>query len=559
MKKLYIYIILLLSIGTISCEDTPEAKRSAQVETLEVVDITDFSAMCRGRIIDEGSGTVSRYGIELDGGSGYVKHFRTEISGNNFGVQLTGLSQNTLYRYRAYIDDGTVQYGEEKQFTTQSGVQFSASIDPISITRNSAIVDFTSVVDRSKEWGVYYSESEATTGDPVKKESSQASIIIEGLKNNTTYHILPYVVSNNSETFFLEKSSFTTTDNSGNSGPDVHNMHPISQLRHVKYQVVKRVEPFLTAYNRAISDADLSIDLEQQEKAMSDFYVPGYYGNEKAHRAAAKNLTDDSYGAYVNALAFRLSGDKKYAEKAVYFLNAWSNKNTTYSGPDGALTMTRAGSGLVIAAELMTGTKEWSAAERNQFSHWVINVYQRAGNSIRNRQNNWADWGRYASILSASFTENRAAANENIRLMKSDLFVKIAPDGHMPEEVPRGVTGTWYTYFSLSPLTASAWIANNITGENLFALESGEGASIKKAVDYILYYSINPSEWPWYDNPERGTPNKWPGNLVEALYGIYKDQSYISYVSGSRPIVYNDHHFTWTFPTLMPLSLTGYE
>lgn len=562
MEKYNRYLILLLSIIIVSCTDKEETIRPAMVETLEVVDITDQTAMAKGRITDRGSGPISELGIELNDGNGYVQYYRTVISSNEFGVQFTGLSPDKTYRYRAYANGGTVHLGEEKQFTTRPASPSIASTDPISITLNSAIVDFTRVVGRYKEWGVHYSETDATTADPSKKESAQASIIIDGLKPNTKYNILPYLVDNQSQTIYLEKFSFTTTPLLSNG---VHNTHPIVQLRHVKYNIARRVEPFLMAYGRLIRDADEIIDQEEEENAVADFHVPGYYGNEEAHRAAVASLVGDSYASYANALAYRLSGDKKYGEKAIYFLNAWSSKNKKYSGADGHLAMTRAGSGLMIAAELMSGTELWSAAEHNQFKYWVIDVYEKAGNAIRFKVNgttilnNWADWGRYASILSASFTENRAEVDENIRLIKSDLFNKISSDGHMPHEVSRGGTGTWYTYFSLSPLTAALWIAYNITGENIFTLESAQGASIKKAVDYLLYYSKNPTEWPWDPNPERGSPQKWPGNLVEALAGIYNDPAYRSYVAGSRPVVYNDHHFTWTFPTLMPLSLTGYE
>ncbi len=562
MRKYNQYLVLLLSILAVSCADRPETISPTLVETLGVSDITDQTALVKGRIKSQGSGTVSRVGIELNDGNGYVKHYRTLISGNEFGVQLTGLTFNKTYRYRAYVEDGTTQFGEERQFTTLTGLPSVASTDPVSITLNSAIVDFTHVVGRYKEWGIHYSETGATTADPAKKETAQASIIIDGLKPNTTYNILPYLVDNQSQTIYLEKFSFTTTPLSSNG---VHNMHPIAQLRYVKYNVARRVDPYLKAYSRLIHDADEIIDLGQQANAVADFNVPGYYGNEEAHRAAVASLVKDSYAAYANALAHRLSGDKRYGEKAVYFLNAWSSKNKKYSGADGELAMTRAGCGLVIAAELMSGTTLWSTAERNQFKYWIIDVYQKAGNSIRYSRNgtilvnNWSDWGRYASILSASFIEDSAEVNENIRLIKSDLFNKIAADGHMPHEVSRGETGTWYTYFSLSPMTAASWIAYNITGENIFTLESEQGASIKKAVDYILYYSKNPTQWPWDPNPERGTPQKWPGNLVEALDGIYNEPNYRSYVAGSRPIVYNDHHFTWTFPTLMPLSLTEYQ
>lgn len=565
MKKYNKYLILLLSmLIVVSCADSPETISQTQVETLEVVDITDQTAMAKGRITDRGNGSISRLGIELNDGNGYVQHSRTVMSGNDFGVQFTGLLPNKTYRYRAYVDDGTTQFGAEKQFTTVAGAPSVASVDPISITLNSVIVDFTHVVGRYKEWGVHFSETEATTTDPSKKEAAQASVIIDGLQPNTTYNILPYLVDNQSQTIYLEKFSFTTTPLLLTNS--VHNTHPIAQLRHVKYSVARKVEPYYTAYTKLIGEADDIINQEYQHNAVSHLEIPGYYSDKEGHVAANAALVNDSYAAYANALSFRLSGDKKYGEKAIYVLNAWANENKTYSGADGALSIARAASGLMIAAELMSDTELWSSPERNQFVSWVTNVYQKAGNSIRFKDtngnlilNNWADWGRYASILSASFTENRAEVDENIQMIKSDLFRKIAPDGHMPDEVSRGGTGTWYTYFSLSPLTAASWIAYNITGENLFALQSAEGASIKKAVDYILYYSRNPTEWPWDPNPERGAPQKWPGNLVEALYGVYNDADYRSYVVGSRPIIYNDHHFTWTFPTLMPLSLTGYE
>lgn len=561
MKKYNSYLVLLLFIITVSCTESPETILPTQVETLEVLDITDQTALAKARIRDQGTVPVSRLGIELNEGNGYVKHYRTIISGNEFAVQFTGLAANTTYRYRAYVEDGTTQYGEERQFTILPASPSIASIDPISITLNSAIVDFTLVVGRYKEWGVHYSETEATATEPSKKESAQAGIIIDGLKPNTTYDILPYLVDNQSQIVYLEKLSFTTTPLLSN-GSNVHNTHPIAQLRHVKYNVARRVEPYLTACGRLIRDADEIIDQEYQENAVADFHIPANSSDSEGHRAAVASLVNDSYAAYANALSFRLSGDKKYGEKAIYLLNAWANKNKTYSGTsggNGALAMTRSGCGLMIAAELMSGTELWSTAERNQFSYWIIDVYQKAGNSIRSRQNNWGDWGRYASMLSASFTENRAEVDENIQLIKSDLFDRIAPDGHMPHEVDRDRDGIWYTYFSLSPLTAASWIAYNITGENIFVLVSAQGASIKNAVDYILHYSINPNEWPWYTNPTKGTPSSWPGNLVEALNGIYNDPVYRNYVAGSRPIVYNDHHFTWTFPTLMPLSLTEYE
>ena len=556
MDILLKYIAFCLTVVAISC-DNPEAVILAKVETMQVLEVTDHTALCKGRIIDKGNSTIARYGIELDDGSGFKQFLRTMTSGNDFGVQFNNLVPNKTYKYRAFVDDGTMQYGSEKQFTTLPQMVSDVVIDPIMISENSAIVNFSRIAPY-KEWGVHYSETSATQNSSVKKENLQSDIILDGLKPNTKYDILPYVMDNNSNIIYLDKISFTTLDPSAVKVAGVHNMHPIEQLRFVKYSIVKRTEPYYTAYRSLIKEADLIIDNKQEHNAIENFYIPGYYQDPVTHRKNVAGMDSDAYAAYATALAYRLSGDKKYGEKSLYFLKAWYTINKAYSGYDGELALARSACGLLIAAELMNDTELWSVVERNQFNRWVVDVYQKSGNSIRNRKNNWADWGRYASLLSASITENRAEVNENVRLIKSDLFTKIAPDGHMPEEVGRNADGMWYTYFSLSPLTAASWIAYNITGENIFELESSEGASIKKAVDFLLYYVQRPSEWPWHENPTKGNPSKWPGNLVEALNGIYNNQAYSNYVAGSRPIIYKDH-FTWTFPTLMPLSLTDYK
>ena len=70
MKK---SIFLLIMIVLFSCNNNPvEDNRSAQVETLEVEQISDITGMCKGKITDKGTGTISQYGIELDDGNASV-------------------------------------------------------------------------------------------------------------------------------------------------------------------------------------------------------------------------------------------------------------------------------------------------------------------------------------------------------------------------------------------------------------------------------------------------------------------------------------------------------
>jgi len=338
--------------------------------------------------------------------------------------------------------------------------------------------------------------------------------------------------------------------------PHPSGMHPQAQLDFVKNKIKDKQQPYYDAYLQLISYADTAF--QHPAHALADFNVPGYYVDAINHRKNSLSLQSDAFDAYACALAYQLTGKKKYADESLKFLQSWADLNTKYSNADGSLVMAYSGTAMVISAELLSNYKGWKPADKEKFITWVKDVYRKSANEIRNRKNNWADWGRFGSILSAYFLDDTTEINENIRLIKSDLFDKIADDGHMPHETVRGNNGIWYTYFSLAPITAACWVAYNATGENLFTYAQSE-RSIKKAVDYLYYYNLHPEEWPWFKNPNRGTPAKWPGNLLEVLSDVYNDKRYAEYAAPARPVIYNLHHFAWTFPTLMTVDLGGYK
>ncbi|MEQ9437661.1 MAG: polysaccharide lyase family 8 super-sandwich domain-containing protein [Cyclobacteriaceae bacterium] len=332
-------------------------------------------------------------------------------------------------------------------------------------------------------------------------------------------------------------------------------MHPKAQIDFVKQQIQQQTQPYYDAYLQLRTYADSA--LQHPHHALADFSVPGYYVKPKVHRKNSKSLQSDSFDAYASALAYQLTGEQQYADKARDFLMAWANINTQYSEFDGSLVMAYSGTGMIMAAELLLTYEGWKASDKDQFFSWVTNVYRKATDEIRHRKNNWADWGRLGSILSAHLLDDTAQVAENIRLMRSDLFHKIAEDGHMPEEVRREKNGIWYTYFSLAPITAACWVALQTKGTDLFTLQEGD-KSIKSALDYLLYYQQHPDEWKWFENPNTGSPNTWPYNLMEAMHGIYGDEAYGDFAAEARPHSYPVHHFAWSFPTLMkPLRTYG--
>ena len=101
-----------------------------------------------------------------------------------------------------------------------------------------------------------------------------------------------------------------------------HSMHPLKQIAFVKKMIGRKQEPYHTAYVQLIRYAD-SIQ-QVTHHARNDFAVPGYYVKPEEHRANSLALQQDAFAAYCSALAYRLSGKKRYGEKACYFMNAWA-------------------------------------------------------------------------------------------------------------------------------------------------------------------------------------------------------------------------------------------
>jgi len=335
-------------------------------------------------------------------------------------------------------------------------------------------------------------------------------------------------------------------------------MHPQKQIDFVKSKVAKKVQPYDNAYLQLMYKVNQA--LTHPAHAVANFSIPGYYINSTMHINRSWPLQADSFDAYACALAYHLSGDQKlYADASLRFLNAWGYINKVYSDSDGPLVMSYAGTAMIMAGELLYNYDGWNPADKAQFFQWAKNVYLKAVTEIKTRANNWGDWGRLGTMLTAHLLDNSTAINETLSLIKSDIFHKIAQDGHMPEEVVREGGGIWYTYFSLAPMTAACWVAYQTTGENLFTNFSQGNASIKHALDYLYYYNIHPDQWPWYKNATAGSPSSWPGDLLEAMSSMYNDTTYVDYVQRARPVMYPSHHYAWTFPTLMRVQLGDYS
>ncbi|MEK8205349.1 carbohydrate-binding protein [Paenibacillus sp. FSL L8-0696] len=339
-----------------------------------------------------------------------------------------------------------------------------------------------------------------------------------------------------------------------------------SEFTVIKAKVTAGLSPWKEAYAVMMNDANLGLLVNSH--AVANWNVPGYYADPAGHIAAKGGFEQDTQAAYAAALAYRFTGDAKYAQKAVALMNSWATVNKSNGGTDAPLASAYIGVGMLNAADLLADYSGWSAADQTVFKNWVETVLMPKWNARLNDANNWGDWMMYAELAYYHYANNETAFNDLVTKLKQKIDQSIDSLGFLPAEATRGSNSMWYHFFALSPMTASAEIVLHATGENLYTWVSPSGKSLKKAVDNLFYYANGRyTEWP---NEYGGkqvyntfiNSNYFPLNMYEAMAEVYQNKDFEIYVSPYRPVGGNInedtgfyHNQAWVYPTLLRSSI----
>ncbi|MGP1909976.1 alginate lyase family protein [Metabacillus sp. JX24] len=301
--------------------------------------------------------------------------------------------------------------------------------------------------------------------------------------------------------------------------------------------------------------------LKRKASPVDFLYIPATYKDNRGHSIARKDITEDAYASYILGLAWKLTDQDIYAEKAIDILEQWSKKNNQISFKDDTpLVAANSGVGFIYSATLLRDYKKWNTS---QFQKWVEFTYLPTIQIARNKLNNWANWGNLASLAVYSYLEDDNKFNKEVKYTKELIIAQIDSNGKMEKEVVRKAKSMRYTFFALTPLTQSAYLIFNETGTNLFDLNSIEGKRMKTAFDKLYNAVENPSKWQYYTELDLEIPNlegdnNWPSSLIEAMSHIYPHENYDSILKQYRPILggyvanRGPHHLSWNFPTLLP-------
>jgi hypothetical protein len=226
-----------------------------------------------------------------------------------------------------------------------------------------------------------------------------------------------------------------------------------AQLDFIKAKVAAKQQPWLNAYNQMLGHSFLSQSRQPKPRATVEC---GSYSNPNN---GCTDEREDALAAYGNALAWYISGDAKYAQKAVQIMNAWAPVIKAHTNTNAPLQTGWAGASWPRAAEIIRYTYTgWAQADVDKFSAMLRTAYLPTLLQGSNSNGNWELTMMEAAVGISVFLNDRT--NYNAALTKFNgrvpAYVYISSDGAYPKAAPG------------SGLTTRAQIVSYWQGQNTF-------------------------------------------------------------------------------------------
>lgn len=314
----------------------------------------------------------------------------------------------------------------------------------------------------------------------------------------------------------------------------------------LKRAVENQQEPQFSAFQRVMEEADAN--LERPSNAPSHWHVPGFYVDAEGHKQSKNGLRDDANNAYAMALAYRMTGEQKYADSALRLINSWATEVKTYSlEDDSTLSFSYHFPSMIYAASLLRENVGWQQDEQNNFELF-LREKALALNSM-DKENNWGNWGLALVASIASYVGDGELLDRAAERWKYFIEHQIAEDGSLPHEVHRneGRSGMWYSHFSLMPQTLAAEVLK-VNGQDLYAYEAPNGRTLESAFRRIALWTEKPESFPYW----QGDPARLGGveahSYFEILNSLWPESAAVNVLKLRRPMTsgHGAPHLTFT-------------
>jgi len=312
----------------------------------------------------------------------------------------------------------------------------------------------------------------------------------------------------------------------------------------------------LRAANAALAEAPVTITASSSPRSSGgahDFYSEGdYWWPDPAHPGGPyiqrDGLTNpDNFVAHRRALvrfsvqvpalvaAWKISGERRYAQHATAHLRAWFIDPATRLNPNlqyaQAISGRSTGRGIGIidtvhlvevarAIEVLQSGDVLTVDEQVQIKRWFTDYLQwlttsKNGQEERDAKNNHGScWLLQVAAFAHLTGDQQLLAYARDRYKTVLLPTQLAADGSLPLELKR-TKPYGYALFDLEALAALCQILST-PEDNLWTYATPDGRSIAKAVAWVVPYIRDKSLWPL--PPDVMYDKEWPMRQTSLLF-----------------------------------------
>lgn len=278
--------------------------------------------------------------------------------------------------------------------------------------------------------------------------------------------------------------------------------------------------------------------------------------NFNAHRMAMRQMRD---AVAALGAAYKLTGDDRYAAKAVAFLRVFFLNPKTRMNPnlqfaqavpgrnsgrswgiiDGLhmvevpLAIEAMENSASLSPEILAGLKDWFQAMA-QWMHTSKNGRQEAA-----AKNNHAVAFYLQLAVYAQFAGDESLVAECRRQFKQ-VFIpdQMAPDGSFPLELAR-TKPYGYSIFQLDNMAALCQVLSK-PDDNLWTFTLKDGRGMRKAMEFLFPFLADKSKWPHAPDVQAWTdwPTRQPSLLLAGM--ALGNQDWVDLWSKLSPEISND-------------------
>src|SRR5258705_13543163 len=264
-------------------------------------------------------------------------------------------------------------------------------------------------------------------------------------------------------------------------------------------------------------------------------------------------ITDRTYlGRLENAsrilsLAWYLTGEEKFAEKAAKLLHTWFLDEATKMNPHleygQAIPGVNTGRGIGIietialigiadAASLLNGSKSWTTIDHQALQQWYSQYFNwlltsKNGIDEHHAKNNHGTW-YYAQVIDfALFTGDKQKAKQLVEESKKRLDSQLTKEGKQPLELER-TNGLGYSTMNLRGWFTVATLAEK-TGVDLWDYKTTQTVGLRTAFDWLMPYAMGEKKWEYQQISQYNKNDIYP--LLLQAADKFKDDHYLGYTN----------------------------